>query len=124
MDNYKKKYDKALERAKSFKTPELCDVAEYIFPELKEPEDERISKEIIKYLEQTVPHNHRDEVLKSKEWIAWLEKQGEQNLDWSEEDENRINRLIAYFEDKEGFTAEDDIAYANWLKSIKQKIRG
>lgn len=51
-------------------------------------------------------------------------KQGEQNLDWSEEDENRINRLIAYFEDKEGFTAEDDIAYANWLKSIKQKIRG
>ena len=41
---------------------------------------------------------------------------------WSEEDENRINRLIAYFEDKESFTAEDDIAYANWLKSLKDRV--
>jgi len=38
---------------------------------------------------------------------------------WSEEDENRINRLIAYFEDKESFTAEDDVVYANWLKSLR-----
>ena len=41
---------------------------------------EEIRKEIIKYLEQTVPHNHRDEVLKSKEWIAWLKKQNTQKL--------------------------------------------
>ena len=40
---------------------------------------------------------------------------------WSEEDENRVNRLIAYFEDKESFTAEDDIVYANWLKSLKDR---
>ena len=40
---------------------------------------------------------------------------------WSEEDENRINRLIAYFEDKESFTAEDDVVYANWLKSLKDR---
>ena len=39
--------------------------------------------------------------------------------EWSEEDEDRINRLIAYFEDKESFTAEDDIVYANWLKSLR-----
>lgn len=38
---------------------------------------------------------------------------------WSEEDEKRINRLIAYFEGKESFTAEDDIVYANWLKSLR-----
>lgn len=38
---------------------------------------------------------------------------------WSEEDENRINHLIAYLEDKELFTAKDDIVYANWLKSLK-----
>ena len=43
----------------------------------------------------------------------------EQNTAWNEGDENRINRLIAYFEDKESFTAEDDIVYANWLKSLR-----
>ena len=42
--------------------------------------------------------------------------------EWSEEDENRINRLIAYFEDKESFAAEDDVVYANWLKSLKDRI--
>ena len=42
---------------------------------------------------------------------------------WSEEDENRINRLIAYFEDKESFTAEDDVVYANWLKSLKDRVQ-
>jgi len=48
-------------------------------------------------------------------------KKIEQNSTWSEEDENRINRLILYFEDKESFTAEDDIVYANWLKSLKER---
>ena len=82
-----KAYDEALERARLSRL-QLLDIGEeateieYIFPELKEEsEDERISKEIIKYLEQTVPHNHRDEVLKSKEWTAWLEKQAEVESD-------------------------------------------
>jgi hypothetical protein len=47
----------------------------------------------------------------------------EQKPAWSKEDENRINRLIAYFEDKESFTAEDDIVYANWLKSLKERVQ-
>lgn len=42
--------------------------------------------------------------------------------EWNEEDENRINRLIAYFEDKESFSAEDDIIYVNWLNSLKNKV--
>ena len=55
------------------------------------------------------------------EWDAEKKelKKVEQKPAWSEEDENRINRLIAYFEDKESFTAEDDIVYANWLKSLR-----
>ena len=83
--DYEKKYKEALERAKAVleiaaNKEEAEGYVSTIFPELKEEfEDERISKEIIKYLEQTVPHNHRDEVLKSKEWTAWLEKQGEQS---------------------------------------------
>jgi hypothetical protein len=61
---------------------------------------------------------------RNQELIDWLKALKERYLpqpkqEWSEEDENRINRLIAYFEDKESFTAEDDIVYANWLKSLK-----
>ena len=73
--DYEKKYKEALERAKSFKTPELCDVAEYIFPELRESEDERIRKEIIEHCRNTrcVTEERVERIAK---WIAWLEKQG------------------------------------------------
>lgn len=50
-------------------------------------------------------------------------KKGEKSTTWSVEDENRTNRLIAYFEDKESFTAEDDVVYANWLKSLKERVQ-
>jgi hypothetical protein len=58
------------------------------------------------------------------EWDAEKKelKKIDQNPAWSEEDENRINRLIAYFEDEESFTAEDDIVYANWLKSLRDRV--
>ena len=81
--DYEKKYKEAqkwIESIYSELSHEQQMEAEAFFPKLKESEDERISKEIIKYLERTVPHNHRDEVLKSKEWTAWLEKQVEQKL--------------------------------------------
>ena len=69
----------------------------------------------------------RKENLYQKE-IYWLKSlkdrvQPQPKQEWSEEDENRINRLIAYFEDKESFTAEDDVVYANWLKSLKSKSK-
>jgi hypothetical protein len=59
-------------------------------------------------------------------WVVYFKDQEdwelvEQNPAWSEEDKNRINHLIAYFEDKESFTAEDDVMYANWLKSLKER---
>ena len=86
--DYEKKYKNALERAKekmdeykrldgeeSFVPSDI----EYIFPELKENEDERVRKEIIKLvnffygsslaLKQTVSKD---------EMVAWLEKQGAQ----------------------------------------------
>lgn len=52
---------------------------EYIFPELKASEDEKIRKEIIDYLKGFIPHHDDDLVVKSKVWIAWLENQGGQN---------------------------------------------
>ena len=104
---------------------EYCkEKVEGFLPELKESEDERISKEIIKYLEQTVPHHHRDEVLKSKEWIAWLEKQGEQKPAWSEKDEKEYKYVLKFVDNilnncgnKKDY--EHSKRCYDWIKSLR-----
>ena len=121
MDTYEKKYKEAqkwIESIYSELSHEQQMEAEAFFPELKESEDERISKEIIKYLERTVPHHHRDEVLKSKEWTAWLEKQGELKP-WSEEDEKKLIGICNYIscsDSPEGFEE-----WIDWLNSLKDR---
>ncbi len=35
------------------------------------------------YLKKFIPHHEHDLVAKSKLWIAWLEKQGEQKSAWN-----------------------------------------
>ena len=92
--DYEKKYKEALERAKSSYENEKTRVGltpidlEYIFPELKESEDERIRKELtaeVKEQIDSIPapdcRDKEDEkVLKQlNKWLAWLEKQGKQN---------------------------------------------
>lgn len=87
MENYKEKYEQALNRArvfnekikegKGFTTTPNYTICETIFPELKESNDEQIKNEIIDYLKGFIPHHNDDLVAKSKLWIAWLEKQGE-----------------------------------------------
>ena len=80
-----KAYDEAIERMKSWARGEHPEcfteaqaAAEFIFPELKESEDERIRKGIIRNLEYLA--NRAEGFVKDelKEKIAWLEKQGEQ----------------------------------------------
>jgi len=69
-----KRYDEALERAK--KLQETCDSTavvgwcEYIFPELKESEDERIKREILELVSIAGNGNQFEEIK------DWLEKQG------------------------------------------------
>ncbi len=80
--DYEKAYKEALKRAKLLKynpkkvlfESENIPVSDYIFPELKESEDEKIRREIITYL-STVEDK---ELIPYESWIAWLEKQGEQ----------------------------------------------
>ena len=68
-------YDKAIERAKK-----LYDngITKEIFPELNESEDERIKKAIIEFFESE-DDNTTYSLVRKKDIIAWLEKQGEQN---------------------------------------------
>lgn len=76
-----KAYDEALEKAKDCLkdgtiTSTAIDYIETIFPELKESEDEKMRKALIRFF-QWFPYDRLNaENLKPKEAIAWLEKQG------------------------------------------------
>lgn len=89
--DYEQKYKEALERAKekrdeykrldgeeSFVPSDI----EYIFPELRESEDESIRKEMIDFLKETIENVGESPNIwtmnNAKKWLAWLEKQGRQ----------------------------------------------
>ena len=75
-----KAYDEAIERTRKLYGNEL---AEEIFIELKESEDEKIRRWIIddiKYNMSNEPLNNSEYKKKAEKAIAWLEKQGEQNV--------------------------------------------
>lgn len=81
--DYEKLYKEAIERAKSWakgEHPECFSEAQkavdFIFPELKESEDEMIRKEIIKCVKYYGPETANPTLF--KDMLAWLEKQGEQ----------------------------------------------
>lgn len=69
-----KAYDEALERARALNSGKDVDVkagtttCEYIFPELKETEDDRMRKKLIAFLKS---YN----TLETSRYISWLEKQ-------------------------------------------------
>ena len=79
-----KAYDEALERAKAYHRNELAgsrkEMMEYIFPELRESDDERTRNEIIAFIEQAIHRGGGTPIPKEKEdkWLAYLEKQKEQ----------------------------------------------
>lgn len=86
--DYEKKYKEALERAKGiinyYKECNRSDETaiedlEQIFPELKESEDERVRKWLIKYFNKADFNGMLEYVngIKSEDIIAWLEKQDE-----------------------------------------------
>ena len=135
--NYEEKYKEALEKAKEFYA--LCekcgakdtvDFLEDSFSELKESEDEKVRKEILEVAKTVVL---RDGTLYGKkynfrEWIAWLEKQGQKPA-WSEEDERIVTGIINDIQERlEDYPTEQlaDIYFEEikWLKSIKEIMGG
>lgn len=119
---YEKKYKDALEKAKSMvddlrKGEDILAVSdlESMFPELKESEDERIRKDLIKWINEfpdTIWRGHY-----KKDVIAWLEKQCEKP-NWSEEDEKRLQSCISSLKGK-GLMGGVDTINSKWLKSLK-----
>jgi len=70
-----KAYDEAINRASGFKSQEIRDIVEHIFPELRENEDEKIRKNCIHFLK--LQKQHHAATFEIEECISWLEKQGE-----------------------------------------------
>lgn len=97
--DYEKKYNEAQKWIESIYTElnhERQMEAEAFFPELKENEDERIRKDMIIWLKGFIGEASgvgytENEI---KERIAWLEKQGDKNPTWSEEDMNNLDNII------------------------------
>ena len=83
--DYKEKYEQAIERLKQWDREHPCagyvlsDRDKFIFPELKENEDEKIKNRLIKLIKMSSEFGglalHKWE---ADEMLAWLEKQGQQ----------------------------------------------
>ncbi len=129
--DYKNKYNEALERARELSKTITGANYEYIFPELKEEEDELtwlknyISEEAY-YLSMDIRDcEDRLKLQKLQKSLAWLEKQGEQKpVEWSEYDEHKVKDIIYFLNSAKkhyASTVELD-ACVRWLWSLLQRI--
>lgn len=130
MEDYKRKYNLALERARRVlrDNPDFVRVTpmllEEIFPDHEESYDERMRKECLHWL-RTLQTSHikEDEIGLC---IAWLEKQGEQKSadkikpkfkvgDWVTS-YRKVNQVVTVDEDGDGFTLDDDTYFSGFWK--------
>lgn len=102
IEELRKKYNDALERAKYALTTDMDNsghwAVNYIFPELKESEDERARKDLITFLDDVWhlgKNANFDKWGKAdcSNWLAWLEKQGKNAQPDIPEDGQILNSL-------------------------------
>lgn len=114
--NYEKKYKEALEKARQFSERPLQEdsssIVEYIFPELKESEDEKIRKALIRFHKSTI----NIDGVNGEKIVAWLEKQGGSSKEWTISDAATFKELIDFLENGTAKLQHDLTRYANWLK--------
>lgn len=103
------------------------EIAEIIFPELKESEDEKVRKELnyfhknaIESLELPEKEENKWEIEQHKKYIAWIEKQNEQKFpSLSEKEIVCLKRILDFLrEEHNSYTGKDftnEIAVLEWL---------
>lgn len=119
--DYEKAYKNALAHAREIHRNE-CEKRrdmEWLFPELKESEDERIRKGLINYF-----NHHKNGInifygIKGDDILAWLEKQGECHI--SHDDEIMIKQLTEYFTTGHGLQNTNETV-VEWLNNVKEKL--
>jgi hypothetical protein len=122
-----KRYDEALTKARNIVNSINVgligkDSFEAVFPELRESEDERIRKWLIKDMGRRLSCWTSTEVTK-EQVLAWLEKQGEQKPAWSEEDGKNLEKAIWYIEKGGKLIFEKNDKLVSWLKSLKDRVQ-
>ena len=122
-----KRYDEALSwMGELYPTMEgaMKEDAEHYFPELKESEDERIRKEIRDYLYNDL-HNISQLTPRTNEfekWLAWIEKQGEQKQEWSEEDLISLGYLATFVDENgDSFYGKNKSNVVKWIRSFANR---
>ena len=100
-------YDEALERAK--KLHDKIDIKE-IFPELNESEDERIKKAIIEFFESE-DDNTTYSLVRKKDIIAWLERQGKKSSWKPSKEEMDVLYSLSYITNEYDEHKEDVITH-------------
>lgn len=131
------RYEEALKRAKEFVGKEECINLEYIFPELKESEDEKIRKALINFFDGWGDKTW-DSGIKYSEVVAWLEKQENKdsqvilpNILWhdgSEEPEEQ-HEILCEWESKDAvwhdvaFYHADTKTFWNGREKIEDVVR-
>ena len=139
--DYEKKYKEALERAKEYlKEYYFEEAVKEIFPELKEPEDEKERKALVEMVrDRTGDELWEDYNVHKEEVLAWLEKQGEQKpIEWDADDDEKIFFLKARLKDYEdciiydeelSMCQKNDVRettkeFLEWLDTIKERMGG
>lgn len=96
-----KRYDEAIEIARKIKNGEPINVPngtvipDVIFPELKEDENDRISRVIIEYFVGSHSCMFPYKGFTKEQIIDWLEKQGEKEpIEWNKKDKIYLNHVI------------------------------
>ena len=109
-------YDKAIEKIKYVMEHGVQPVLtkedlQSIFPEIFEPEDERIRKEIISHLQHEYVVKRYVSDVEYDRWIAWLEKQG------------NVNALIQEAAEK-SYTEGMRVERKRWIEKLGYKPQG
>ena len=107
-----KAYDEAIERAKKLYGNEI---AEEIFHELKECDDERIKKNCIHFLE--LQKQHHAATFEIEECIDWLEKQGKNSTDKIEHRFN-VGDWVVFITSESAYQVEKKENYEYTLRNI------
>jgi hypothetical protein len=122
--NYEQKYKESLERAeKLYEQGTITESLNYIFPELKDSEDERIRKTLIRFHKATIDIDG----IKGSEIVSWLEKVEPKSDVWTEKDKTILDGIIHEIEADKDEAPSYDLPtydkYLNWLETLKKKIK-
>lgn len=88
------------------------------FPELKEPEDDSIRKDIIRVLKGEISFTEKE----NEKYIAWLEKQGKKSV-WTDKDRIMAFTLLRDVTQMTHLSNEGKNERLEWLNTLEDRLK-